>query len=305
LTIDDILRDEIELNTTLLKHSSLVKVSAALTMTLFVVGLINSALVFITFHNSKARQVGAGVYLLASSITSFVTVCLFTLKFWFFVLTHTNAATSRSILHVGCILMEPALKLGLYVDAWLKACMAIERAIAVSRGVKFDKERSQIVARWIILVLPFVILGSIIHEPMHRQLFDDWEMQSVRCVTCFPNVVQCYNMVILFFHFLAPFSAHLFSALFIIFVTVRQLREQKELLIGPLVLVALSLLRVMFSVLCGYVDPSLQRWLYLTVYFISFIPCVLGFVIFVLPSELYKKHFRESPRRWGRRIRRF
>ena len=157
LSLDDILRDQIKQNITLIEHSSLVKVSATLTMTLFITGVINSVLSFVTFHNSDARQVGSGIYLLASSITSFLTMCLFVLKFWFLVLTHTDTPCSSSVLRAGCVLIEPALRLGLYLDAWLNACVAIERAVAVSRGVKFNKQRSQSMARWIILLLPFMI----------------------------------------------------------------------------------------------------------------------------------------------------
>ena len=110
--------------------------------------------------------------------------------------------------------------------------------------------------------------------------------------------------MILFFHFLGPFAANLFSLLFIIFGTVGHWREQKQLLISSLVLIVLSLLRVVVSVFSGYVDSSVQRWLYLSVYFISFIPCALVFVVFVLPSELYKKQFRESMNRLRQRLHR-
>ncbi|CAF4376287.1 unnamed protein product, partial [Adineta steineri] len=54
----------------------LVKVSVALTMIMFVGGLINSILSILTFKNKDLRQVGCGIYLLASSITSFLTISL-------------------------------------------------------------------------------------------------------------------------------------------------------------------------------------------------------------------------------------
>ena len=321
MTLDDILRDEIKHNTTLLDHSPLVKISAALTMIMFVAGLINSVLSFITFQNSKVRQVGTGVYLLASSITSLLTICMFAAKFWFFVLTQTDASTSRSVLRGGCLTIEPLLKLALYLDAWLNACVAIERAVAVSKGVNFDKKRSQNVAKWVTLLLPFVILASIIHEPLHRQLFDDREMQSVWCVTRYSSAIQNYNTMILFVHFIGPAAVNLFSALFIIFGTVRQrsatqrgqpyreqffrqLKEHKQLLISPVILVALALPRLLISLLSGCVEISRYAWLYLLGYFISFIPSVLVFAVFVLPSGLYKRQFRESAKRWQQRLRR-
>jgi hypothetical protein len=290
-------------------------------MTLFIVGLINSVLSILTFHNSEARQVGSGFYLLASSISSFFTMCIFVLKFWFFALTHTNTSVNYFVLRGGCVIIEPTLRLALYLDSWLNACVAIERAIAVSRGVKFDKQRSQSAARWIILLLPFVIMGSIIHEPLHRELFDDREMESFWCTTRYSSSLQYYNTVILFFHFLGPAAANLFSALFIIFGTVRQrtttrtghtyreqfhrqVREHKQLLISPVILVLLSLPRLIISVASSCADASRQPWLYLAGYFISFIPSVLIFVVFVLPSGLYKRQFRESLKHLRQRLHR-
>ena len=321
MTLDDILRYEMKQNTTLIEHSSLVKISASLTMIMFVAGLLNSVLSFLTFHNRAARQVGSGIYLMASSITSFLTICMLTLKFWFFVLTQMNQSTSHFVLRGGCLIIEPTLKLALYLDSWLNACVAMERAVAVSRGVKFNKKRSQTVARWIVLVLPFIILASIIHEPLHRQLFEDREMASFWCVTRYPNSVQYYNTVILFFHFLGPAAANLFSALFIIFGTVRQrsmiqvghnyteqfrrqLREHKQLLISPVILFVLSLPRLIISLISACVDVSRHPWLYLSGYFISFIPSVLVFVVYVLPSGLYKRQFRTSVKRWRQRLHR-
>ena len=321
LSLDDILRYEVKQNTTLLDHSSLVRVNAALTMIMFVAGVINSALSLITFYNSKAREVGSGVYLLASSVASFVTMCMFTIKFWFFVLIQTNVSTSRSVLYASCVIIEPGLKLALYLDGWLNACVAIERAVAVAKGVNFNKKQSRNIARCITLLLPFVVMGSIFHEPFHRQLFDDREMESVWCITRYSSSVQQYNTIILFCHFLGPAAANLFSALFIIFGTVRQrlmtqvqstytehlrrqLREHKQLLISPVILVLLSLPRLIISLLSGCVDVSSQPWLYLSGYFISFIPSVLVFAVFVLPSGLYKRQFRDSLKRWQRRLHR-
>ena len=280
-------------------------------MTIFSAGLINSALAFLTFKNKEARQVGCGMYLLTSSITSFLTTCTLTIKFWFFVLTQTSPSINRSILRTGCIAIEPALKLFLYLDAWLNACVGIERAIAVGRGVRFDTKQSKCIARWVILLLPFFIMGSIIHEPLHRELFDDTETHLVWCVTRYSSSAQYYNMIVLFFHFLGPYAANLFSALFIVFGTVhrrsnaqseltyveqlrRQLREHKQLLISPIILVLLSLPRLIISIISGCVDVADHLWLYLSGYFISFIPSVLVFAVFVLPSGLYKRKFRES-----------
>ena len=66
MSLDDILRYEMKENTTLIEPSSLVKVSAALTKNLFVAGLINTVLSFLTFHNSHTRQ--SGLWNVSSSL---------------------------------------------------------------------------------------------------------------------------------------------------------------------------------------------------------------------------------------------
>jgi len=140
----------------------------------------------------------------------------------------------------------------------------------------------------------------------------------VLCVINYSRSVQDYNSAILFFHLIAPFVANLFSALYIIFGTARQrsvtrpkqtyrehvleqFNEHKQLVISPIILLILALPRLIISLLSGCVDASKNPWLYLCGYFISFIPSMLIFVVFVFPSELYMKTFKESLRRWRRR----
>jgi hypothetical protein len=321
LTLDDILRDEIRQNTTFRDYSISVKISAAFTTIILVAGSINSALAFLTFQNREARRVGCGMYLLASSVTSLLTIFMLSVKFWFLILTQTNASINLTVLYIGCIVIEPTLKLFLYLDGWLNACVAIERAIALARGVNFDTKKSKHIARWIILFLPLIVASSIIYEPLNRELFDDKEMHMVWCVTRYSSAVQYYNILILLFHFFGPTVANLFSALFIIFGTIRrrskihaertfieqirrQLRDHKQILISPITLVLISLPRLIISLLSGCIDVSRHSWFYLSGYFISFIPSVTVFIVFVLPSGSYKRLFRESIKRWRRRMHR-
>ena len=199
--------------------------------------------------------------------------------------------------------------------------MAVERAILVYKGINFDKEKSARMARRIILILPFCIMATIVHEPVHRQLIvytepkdrsqNQQNATQVWCLNRYSPSVQNYNTVILFFHLLGPFLANLFSALLIILGTARQrsavrsntnyrehlrtqLRHHKQLLISPTILVVLALPRLVISLLSECLSASSYPWLYLSAYFISFIPSMLIFVVFVLPSELYRQKFRES-----------
>ena len=121
LTLDDILGDELRVNTTLNNQPFSIKISAAATMVTFVAGLINSVFSLITFQSKGCRQVGCGIYLLASSITSFLTVSVSTVKFWFVVLSQINVINSLSVLRGGCLSIEVILKVFLYSDGWLNA----------------------------------------------------------------------------------------------------------------------------------------------------------------------------------------
>jgi hypothetical protein len=158
---------------------------------------------------------------------------------------------------VGCLAIEPANRLSLYLDGWLNACVAIQRAIALARGVNFGKKTCKHVARWVILFLPLMIASSIIHEPLHRELFNDKQIHMAWCVTCYFNVVLYYNIFILLLYFLVATVANLFCAIFIIFRTIRrrsriqrkhtfrgqirrQLRDHERIQISPTILVLLS-----------------------------------------------------------------
>ncbi|CAF0727312.1 unnamed protein product [Adineta steineri] len=329
ITLDDILRYEINQNMPLKNQSLLVKISIGLTTVMFLLGLINSILSLLTFQNANLRKVGCGTYLLASSITSLLTISMFTINFCFVLLTQMNLSINLSVGRGGCISIEPLLKVFLYFDTWLNACVAIERAINVYKSVNFNKEKSKRLARWIIFILPFCITATIIHEPLHRNIFDYQVEDRYKrmiiethrwCVINYSRIVQNYNTAILFIHLIGPFIANLFSALFIIFGTARQrsvaqtsknymahireqLREHKQLVISPAILLVLAMPRLIISLSSGCVKVSDNPWLYLFAYFISFTSSILVFIIFVVPSELYRKTLKETLIAWQRRIR--
>ena len=339
------------------EQSLIVKTSLTVTVVIFVGGLINSVLSFLTFQDKEIQKVGCGTYLLASSITSFFTITLFAIKFLFILFTKMNESTNFSGLRVGCISIEFLLKIFVYIDAWLNACVAAERTITVFKGINFDQKKSRRVARWILVLLPLFIILTFIHEPLHRHVlqyqteryelmeythwtnftssgnptkpYDDGSSdlnqskrainrtivhtteQHTLCTTSYSVAIQDYNTIILFFHLIVPFTINLLSALYIIFGTARQksttrstrkyrrnifkqLKKHKQPLISSVILLVLSLPRLIISLQPGCVDVSANRWLYLSAYFISFTPSMLVFVVFVLPSELYKRTLKET-----------
>jgi len=79
--------------------------------------------------------------------------------------------------------------------------------------------------------------------------------------------------------------------------------EHKHLLIAPVVLVLLAIPRMILIYTSKCMKSADDVWLYLIGYFISLIPSMLTFLIFVLPSKLYKKEFDQTVARYRRVIR--
>ncbi|CAF1225475.1 unnamed protein product, partial [Adineta ricciae] len=244
LTLDDILRLEVKRNMTIHDQPLIIKIGSASTIAMLVAGVMSSVCSILTFQNQALRQVGCGLYLLASSVTSLLSVTVFTVKFWFVVVTQMDTSIRLSVLQGGCKWIETLLKLFFYWDTWLNACVATERAISVYKGVNFNKKKSKRFARWIIFILPFGIMVTIIHEPLYRQLFsyDPEEMKRFTsfvtlsetrtwytwCITSYPQSIQDYNTSILFIHLLGPFIINLLSAVLIIIGTARRRAEAQN-----------------------------------------------------------------------------
>jgi hypothetical protein len=125
-------------------------------------------------------------------------------------------------------------------------CIKSDEKLSNIKRVTFDKKMSRYMARRLIAILPFVILGTLIHEPIQHRLVKDTFQRyrpeyhnhtkvntsiekfeyvieyHVMCILRYCQSIQNYDTFILFFHLMAPFIANLFSASYIIFGTARQ-----------------------------------------------------------------------------------
>jgi hypothetical protein len=157
------------------------------------------------------------------------------------------------------------------------------------------------------------IITSCTH--IHRYLIDDEAEHRTWCVVKYSPSLQTFDWVVNILHFSFPFAINCISALVIITATARmrsnvrkkqsykehlriQFREHKHLLISPCILVLLALPRLIISFLSGCMKSARNPWLYLIGYFISFVPTIMTFIVFVLPSEMYRKEFRDSMKRF-------
>jgi hypothetical protein len=249
---------------------------------------------------------------------------IFALKFWILIIAQMTYLTNRLFLKSQCISIDFLLQICLNLNQWLNACVAVERAVTTMKGTKFSKEKSKQMAKYILLGLIILNISTTIHDPIHRRLIEDDDDDNEKRIWCFvtyPSELQTFNTVMNIFHFLTPFIINLISAPIIIIVTARQkitvqknqtyrkiLKEQiqhhRHLLITPSVLVILAVPRLILYFVSSCMKSINDPWLFLTGYFISFIPSMLTFVVFVVPSKTYKQQFWKTYERYKKAIQR-
>jgi hypothetical protein len=325
LSLDAILGYHILPDVALTHQPFIIQMSLALTIIFMITGLINGVLSIITFKNKSICEVGCGLYLLGSSITTLLTMTLFGLKFLILLLTQIPIKPNRSAVLFQCHSIDFLLRVCLCLDQWLNACAAVERATTSVKGARFNKKKSRKIAKFVIISLLIIIISTSIHDPIYRQLIDeinnDDNVTRIWCIAMYSPGLQVYNYVMHTFHFSVPFMMNLISTIVLIIKQSRQraaihpqqtyrehlqeqFRQHKNLLTAPIVLVILGLPRLILTFASKCMKSTDDAWLFLVGYFISFIPSMLTFVMFIVPSRFYKKEFHNSVRQYRSSIQR-
>ncbi|CAF4097641.1 unnamed protein product [Rotaria sp. Silwood2] len=308
LSLDAIIGYYIQPNTNIFHQSMIVKVSLVLTIIFMMIGYTNGILSIMTFKDKTICQVGCGLYLLDSSITTLLTTTMFGFKFWILLLAQMKIITNRSFLNIQCLSVDFLLQVFLNMDQWLNACVAVERAITIIKATNFQKKKSKQMAKLIIIILSIFIISTCIYDPIHRRLIDDKNEDDNRiwCIASYTSNLQKFNSFIHTFHFLIPLTINLVSVVILILkksrqqarfqinqnylaIIKKQIQEHKHIIIAPIVLVILGIPRLIIPFLSKCMNSTDDATLYLTGYFISFISPMLTFIIFVLPSKFYKE----------------
>ncbi|CAF4055904.1 unnamed protein product [Adineta steineri] len=308
LSLDSILGYHINPHLTLIQQSSPVQISITFGTLILIIGLISGILSNLTFQVKLTRQTGCGFYLFTSSITSILVVICFYIKLWILILSQMKAITQQSFLLFNCTSIEFILRFLLATTDWLHAFVTIERFFVAFLGVNFDKTKSRQLAKIIIFLIIVLSAASLIHDPVHRRLIDDTEEQRTWCLVEFTSKVETYNRFINIFHFIIPFAVNVILVIGIMIITARQrssaqrastfqqhlkiqFDQYKHLILSSILLIILALPRLITSFLPNCMKTPKEYKLFLASYFISFIPPILHFFIFVLTSKIYKKEF--------------
>ncbi|CAF1090135.1 unnamed protein product [Adineta steineri] len=326
LSLDNILGYHILPQISITHQTSIVKVSIALTIIFMIVGFINGILSIITFKNKSVREVGCGIYLLGSSITTLLTMIIFGLKFWILILAQMSVISNELFLKIQCISLDYLLRICLNMDQWLNAAVACERAITIIKATRFVKKKSKQAAKLVIILLLIFNIIILIHDPIYRRILIDEENDNryekrIWCIVKYSPGLGVFNNVLHTFQFFVPFMINLIAAVILIVKKTNQqstiqvnrnrkeilhenYRQHKHLFIAPVVLVILAIPRLAISYSSQCMQTSKDAWLFLIAYFISIIPPMLTFIIFILPSKFYKKEFHNTINQYRANIRR-
>lgn len=295
--------------------------SFGLTVVFLVIGLINGILSLATFKHKAVRDFACGVYLLFSSVTTVLTMTLFGLKYFILLLTQTSILSNRLFIQIQCQSLDYLLRVCLSMDQWLNACVAVERTMMTIQGVRYNKKRSVKAVKFVLILLLTVSGVIYVPDPIHRCVMEEEndldDTKRTWCIISYSSHLQAYTYFIHIVHIFGPLLINLISVVILISTKTQQestvhtnrtykellseqLRQLRHLIIAPIVLVLLTLPRLITTFISKCMQSSDAAWLFLIGYFISFVPSMLTFVIFVLPSEFHTEKFKSMRRQCGK-----
>jgi hypothetical protein len=232
------------------------------------------------------------------------------MKFWFLFSSHQDHTNKKKILDGNCFGIELILKVLLYADNWLNACVALERIFHVTQGISFNKNLSRKMAICVIIFLVVTIWCLFIPQLIHLHIFDDDIEERSWCVVKYVEWLATYSSVLIFFHYFGPLTINVLSVICIIGITTHRralvaedlgicrhlgsrIKKNKHIIISSAIIICLTLPYLIISIILDCQKSSPLFWFYLVGYFLSFLPSAFIFMIFVLPSSHYRQEFNQ------------
>ena len=314
LSLDALIGIEMRTGKALSEQSLLIKLCLSILTMMITFGSVGNVLCLMTFARKKSRETGCGYYLLNMSLYNQLVLLVLGLRFVYLLNTQMVVWSDRR----GSLILCQCLEYGLIVlpnlSNWLSACVSIERTYAVVRGALFNKQTSIRVAKYLCVLFLILLAGTTVHKPFARQLIEDPRLgRYTWCITKFNSQSwQKLASILSIFHLLGPFLINFLSTGILLVVITRQrstirkdkttlsfsaaLRKQmayyKHLIISPMILLILNFPRLVISLGSVCVDTSWRNYVYLAGYFISFLPFMTTFFIFITPAPVYQDEFK-------------
>ena len=289
---------------------------------LFVIGLMNNICCYVTFNRSKPLLVGNGHYLRTASIINQITLLLLLFKLIHLVLSVKGFIVHQMINRILCKVLSYLVVCSTRISYWLMGFVAVER-VYVTCYVKAIWLKSPRIAKRIIGIIVIVMIICDIHQLIYYESIEDPKSldmtNSTWCVTSYPFLIGIYNQIIIIFNYVLPFLINILSTLILIIRIVRRrnlakkkdhrrsifggyvnlFKEYKELILAPSVsmvpqLFFLPQFILSFSFACRDFNIRWQRYLLIITFFITYLPQVFSYKLYVSPSSFYTREFHST-----------
>jgi hypothetical protein len=304
------------------QQSTIIHLTLMFLLIILLISLIFNTLSIFVFSNKELRQVGCDLYLLYLTIVSQIGLILLFLRFIYMIIIQMYTIDNLLFIQISCISLEYSLRLIPSLFDWLTVCISIERAYTVFKDVQFTKLialKTLKYSRWIILIVFLLNILTTLHRPFYLVLVDELTLNDEPaghpcCVLDLASTSwNIYEKIINICHLIIPFILNLLSMIgFIshktkfelksgirknkdtrIFIIKEQLLKYKPLTISPIVILILEIPRFVLTFILACIDHPWQRYVYLTGYFISFLPLTGVLFIYILPSPKYKNELQK------------
>jgi hypothetical protein len=296
----------------------------------FLLGAFNNYCSFITFIRPKPRKVGVGNYLLIVSILNQCSLLSLLLKIIEIVLGSTGALFNYEWFNLyACKIISYLLSVFTRITYWLTSLVSIERLsiVLVPTALKFRQPRVSVGLSIIVIVIVSVVQ---MHELFYHTTILDPSYTSLNITLCVTNYVQpwisTYNRTNIIIHYFAPFLIQIFSITTLLiqttssrqhleapganergqseFLTIfkRKFQRSKEYYLTPIIIILSALPHTIlsFTYACAELKYEWQRYTLMLSYYLSYLPQILGFFLYVLPSTAYTDEFKQTniSRKW-------
>ena len=271
---------------------------------LFAIGIFNNLCSYFTFKRPQPRKISVGNYLLFVSIVNQCALCILLLKFVHIM----NVFKDSDILDLlSCKIIDYLLFTFTRATFWLTSWITCTRLQIILYPTSRLFKNARIAVQ---LTSGTMIALGLMHVP--DLLFTSMFMDS--CILNVDNPhISTYIRVNTLFNYLAPFVIQTIGITSVIVLAARSrsnatgrnqtfrqvfskmLRTQKELYMTPAIIIVSALPQTVlsFSLACSQPSPW-QSHLLLSAYLLSYTPQVSGFVLFVLPSQGYRRELKAT-----------
>lgn len=315
LSLDMMLAADIIEDVSITKQPILLKLTLSVVILMIIFGFISNVLSLITFYQPKTREFGCGFFLFYLSIVGQCGLLSFGGRFVYILVTQLHPIQNQNTALYTCVILEYLLSVFPTLFDWLTTCVAIDRTVNIFKGVLFSRIESVRWAKRVIPCLSIVICLIFIHELFIRQLTDDpRSLSHPWCVIKFSHpFLKYYRLTVNVVNLGLPVSINLIATVYLVHKTTRRkqtfatstnekdyfttLKKQCLLYGSPMGVILLGLTRLIFSFTLVCIRHNWQKYIYLSACFISFVPLMSTFPIFVLPGAIYKKEFDNFIRR--------